>query len=124
MPDAAPESFAEGTRSLPLFLPTRPLPGVQQSGSIPSQLVKAQFVYIRRGGAAPPLSPAYSGPFRVLSKAPKSFVIDVGVRKDEISVDRLKPHMGQAPVQPAAAPRRGRPRLSAPTGTGSSLGPG
>jgi hypothetical protein len=37
------------------------------------------------------------------------FRLQVGDREEAVSVDRLKPHTGAEPVQPAAPPRRGRP---------------
>ncbi|GFR32644.1 transposon Tf2-9 polyprotein [Trichonephila clavata] len=37
------------------------------------------------------LVPPYRGPHQVLSRSPKHFTIQVGTRKQTISVDRLKP---------------------------------
>jgi hypothetical protein len=75
-------------------------------------LHRADFVYIRRGTAASSLSPLYSGPYRVISRGEKTFHVDIGGRDKVISADRLKPHLGQAPVLPASPPKRGRPPAS------------
>jgi hypothetical protein len=89
-------------------LPTRPLPS-SPSSTPPSALVAADFVYVRRGAAADPLAPQYSGPYQVLDKGPKVFKLRVGGREEAVTVDRLKPHLGTSPLQPAAPPPRGRP---------------
>jgi RNase H-like domain found in reverse transcriptase/Reverse transcriptase (RNA-dependent DNA polymerase)/Integrase zinc binding domain/Integrase core domain len=80
------------------------------------QLQAAEYVYVRRGNLGGPLSPPYSGPYRVLSRREKIFEVQVGGRTESISVDRLKPHRGEAPVVPAAPPARGRP-----PGTGGKI---
>ena len=52
--------------------------------------------------------PPYLGPFAVLERGPKTFVLQMGDRREVVSVDRLKPHLGSPPV-PAQPPRRGGP---------------
>jgi hypothetical protein len=89
--------------------PTRPLTYAQAAASVPSSLMEADFVYIRRGGVVPPLLPLYQGPFRVLRRSQKYFQLELGGRSKAVSVDRLKPHLGKAPVEPAVPPTRGRP---------------
>jgi hypothetical protein len=74
-----------------------------------ADLQKASFVYIKRGAPPAGLSPLYQGPYKVLSRGAKVFQVDIGGRREVISVDRLKPHMGTSPVQPAEPLRRGRP---------------
>jgi hypothetical protein len=56
----------------------------------------------------------YDGPFAVLEKRDKYFVLQVGDRAEKVTVDRLKPHLGTDPVPPPALPRRGRPPLKPP----------
>ncbi len=89
-------------------LPTRPLLTPPPTDP-PAALAAAEFVYIRRGAAAPPLAAQYLGPYRVLLRGPKFFKLQVGDREENISVDRLKPRLGTAPVAAADPPRRGRP---------------
>jgi hypothetical protein len=72
-------------------------------------LQKAAFVYIKRGAPPAGLSPLYQGPYKVLLRGAKVFQVDIGSRREVISVDRLKPHLGSSPVQPAEPLRRGRP---------------
>ncbi len=67
-------------------------------------------MYVRRGGTTPPLTPPYAGPYEVLEPGEKTFLIRIGNREDRVSVDRLKPHLGKEPVQPAAPRRHGQPK--------------
>ena len=91
-------------------------PPVRHSGNVapsepPKALIDAEMVYVKRGGALPPLTPPYAGPYRVLRRAAKYFQLQVGQRVETVSVDRLKPHTGAKPVIPALPPVRGRPPL-------------
>jgi Integrase core domain len=74
----------------------------------PAALMKATHVYVGSPPAAPSLTPAYRGPFRVVSRETKFFKIVMGTRIESVSTDRLKAHAGDSPVA-AAPPRRGRP---------------
>jgi hypothetical protein len=66
-------------------------------------------VYVRRGSALPPLASKYEGPYKVIRKCEKYFVIEMGDKEDSVSVDRLKPYTALGEVSPAVPPRRGRP---------------
>jgi transposase InsO family protein len=77
-------------------------------------LYLSPLVYVRRGGVAHALDSKYVGPYRVLRRKEKTFIILVGDREEEVSVDRLKPHQGTSPLQPAVPPSRGRPRIFKP----------
>jgi hypothetical protein len=95
--------FLEHMQATPTSIPTRPLP--PQPQRTPEQLLQASWVYVRRGETTPPLTPPYAGPYEVLEPGEKTFLIKIGDREDRVSVDRLKPHLGKEPVQPAV-PRR------------------
>ncbi len=86
----------------------RPVPAAEPS-KMETDLQQTSFVYIRRGAPPSGLSPLYQGPYKVLLRGAKVFQVDIGGRTEVISVDRLKPHLGSSPVQPAEPPRRGRP---------------
>ncbi len=85
--------------------PSRPLSYAQMAAKPPAALLSAAFVYVR---VRP--SPLYSGPYKVLASGPKVFWLQVGEREETVSIDRLKPHRGAAPLHPAQPPARGRPR--------------
>jgi len=86
-------------------LATRP-PDMPPPVDPPAALQHVEFVYVRAGGTLPPLTPQYRGPYRVLARGPKFFQLQLGGHAENISVDRLKPHRGSSPVQPAVPPRR------------------
>jgi cleavage and polyadenylation specificity factor subunit 1 len=73
------------------------------SGSM-KQLLASDFVYVRRGPVGGPFAQPYLGPFKVIQRKEKVFIIQMGPRVESVSVDRLKPHRGEAPVEPAAPP--------------------
>ena len=58
----AGQQAATGNTSLPAFLPTRNQPPPSSATSLPKALQEAEYVYVRRSGMSPPLTPVYSGP--------------------------------------------------------------
>lgn len=74
-----------------------------------SALDSATWVYVKRGGQGRPLSANYDGPYEVLESGPKVFKLQLGAREEVVSRDRLKPHLGEGPLQAAQPPKRGRP---------------
>jgi transposase InsO family protein len=108
-----PEFFVQQMQSAVPAVATRPAPEAA-SKRPPSQLFSATHVYVRSPPAAPALSPAYRGPYIVHKRSSKYFILKMGGRYDAISVDRLKPHLGDSPVA-AQPPKRGRPTGSAAT---------
>ena len=79
--------------------------------SVPGALNEAKFVFVRRDAKKTPLQNPYDGPFEVIERAPKHFVLRLGNQQDSVSIDRLKPaYIDQTkPIQVAQPPRRGRP---------------
>ncbi len=104
-----PEVFMEQLRAAPPPPATRPLTYAQAVASVPQSLRQAKFVYIRKGGTVAPLSPLYAGPYKVIRKSDKFFCVEVGGHEEVVSVNRLKPHLGSAMLQPAQPPLSGRP---------------
>jgi transposase InsO family protein len=98
-PSPSPSLHAQAQQqSYPSFLPTRSSPSPARLDKLPKSLRDASHVYVRHSGVTPPLTPVYSGPYAVILKSPKSFIVDLDGRPDVISVDRLKPQVGAAPV--------------------------
>ena len=77
---------------------------------VPTALSSAKFVFIRRE-TKKPLETPYTGPYEVLTRQDKYYTLQVGPRKEKVSVDRLKPAVvdDKVPVQVAQPPKRGRP---------------
>jgi hypothetical protein len=107
-PETPLEDVVEALRSTQP-LATRPLTYAEAAAGLQS-LQRADFVYLRKGGTVPPLSPLYQGPYKVLDRREKFFKLEVRGQPEVISVDRLKPHLGTAPVSAAAPPQRGPPK--------------
>jgi Integrase core domain len=108
-PERPPEHFVEQLRAgMPCVAPLKPPPQPDPGSSVLAPLRSASFVYVRSPPAAPSLAPLYRGPFEVIKRAEKFFILKIGGRFDAISVDCLKPHLG-GPTAPALPHRRGRP---------------
>ena len=73
------------------FAPCRPTKTNTRQSYIPPSLHKTQYVFVRRDGYKPPLTPPYKGPFLVLCRSNKAFKIDMQGRFDWVAIDRLKP---------------------------------
>jgi hypothetical protein len=93
---------------------TRPLSYAEVAAKPPAALLQASHVYVRRGGALPPQAPLYVGPYEVLEKVDKHFLLAVGGREETVSIDRLKPHLGVGPFSAVLTAARGSPPTSAP----------
>ena len=57
---------------------------------IDRDLNKSSHVWVRVDSVRKPLQPPYKGPFKVLERAEKYFVLDVNGKRDTVSADRLK----------------------------------
>ena len=73
----------------------RPVPGTCHQGPqahfVHKQLLSCAFVFVRRDGYKTPLQNPYYGPFRVVERHEKYFIIDLHTHLDTVSIDRLKP---------------------------------
>ena len=115
-----PLDFVDNLRVAPPPPPTRPLSYAEVTRSLPASLEKAAFVYIRRGPPGHPLTQPYQGPYKVVERSLKTFLLEVGGRREVVFVDRIKPHLGTAPVEAASPPRRGRLPLAGPSPASTS----
>ncbi|CAH4031530.1 unnamed protein product [Pieris brassicae] len=89
---AEPQPLVEGIRKHIKSLKSVPK---SHSNSRPyfvhPDLKDAEFVFIRDDSVRKPLKPPYDGPYRVIKRGPKVFVIQFPNRTASISIDRLKP---------------------------------
>eukprot|EP00914_Ancora_sagittata_P030239 GHVO01060274.1.p1 GENE.GHVO01060274.1~~GHVO01060274.1.p1 ORF type:complete len:139 (-),score=14.89 GHVO01060274.1:135-551(-) len=58
---------------------------------IPQALKEAKLVLVRIDAHRRPLDPLYSGPYEVLERFDKYFVVTINSREETVSIDRLKP---------------------------------
>lgn len=70
---------------------------------VPKDLLSAPFVFVRVDGHRRPLDRPYKGPYKVVSRFDKYFTLEIGNRRDNVSIDRLK-----AAPSPAIITRSGR----------------
>ena len=94
--------------------PTRPSPAPVW---IDPALRTATHVYVRRDGHVPSLEPLYNGPFLVLERKEKIFILEIGQRRCPINVARLKPVHSPGEISVQQPPRRGRPPRAPPHGS-------
>ena len=86
-----------------------PMPVVHHGSTpsyLPSALKSAKAVYVRVDAVRPPLTRPYDGPYPVISRTDKTFVLQKGNKDWTVSVDRLKPAVvfppgGQVPLPPS-----------------------
>lgn len=123
-------SAAEATFGISLMLPSQAhpppravpaptdkqyIPGtVKQTADVDdtanTAVYEATHVFVREGAVVGPLDATYRGPYRVVMKEKKKFLLEVGAARQWVSVDRLKPYTGGESPRVATPPRRGRPR--------------
>ena len=78
-----------------------PVPPKQQPPGrqvfVHKDLADCTHVFLRIDRVRGPLAPPYEGPFEVLSRSPKVFVIRIRGKSESVSIDRLKPAFTEAP---------------------------
>lgn len=82
----------------------RPVPTSNHSKPatfLQKQLATCSHVFVRVGAIKPPLSQPYDGPFRVIRRKKKVFIIEINGKPSPISIDRLKAAFSEAD-EPAA----------------------
>ena len=116
--------FAHRLRSV--ISVANPMPVVHrghQPSRIDQALASASHVFLRVDAVRRPLVPPYLGPFRVLEKGNKTFIILKNNKHVTVSVDRLKPAFllpASGPSTPSPGPRpRAPPAPFPPTPSGS-----
>ncbi|XP_076660085.1 uncharacterized protein LOC143363375 [Halictus rubicundus] len=55
------------------------------------ELSTSPYIFLRHDAVKSPLQPPYDGPFRVVKRGDKTFVIDIKGKEVRVSIDRLKP---------------------------------
>jgi cleavage and polyadenylation specificity factor subunit 1 len=91
-PESEDETFVAKLRRH--FRRIQPVPAPhhgQRPVFIHQDLKSASHVFVRTDATKPPLQPPYEGPFRVVRRDAKYFVVDVKGKEKAVSIDRLKP---------------------------------
>ena len=58
--------------------------------SVPKDISSWTHVFLRKDVVKAPLTPPYTGPYRVLSHTDKLFTLDISGKKETVSIDRVK----------------------------------
>lgn len=85
--------------------------------AIPPSLQDADEVWVRIDRVRRPLEAPYSGPFRVIDRQPRYFVIDTPRGRTTVSVHRLKPVVRSVPTNTTPSTRTDLPRTDCHTYT-------
>jgi hypothetical protein len=115
-PEKSEKFFDTLKSSMSGFFPTPPRHNIsekqstQQRNQLSLALSTAKMVFVKNDGPRKPLAPLYNGPYLVLERHPKYFIVQMGEKQDKVTVSRLQPAAVPDDTQPAAPPQRGRPR--------------
>ena len=104
-----PEADSEFLRGLQRSLRAQTLPPVHHHAEVkantPAALNTVPSVYVRHDGRKLPLQRPYDGPFAIISRGPKHFVIRRNGTPVSVSIDRLKPAFPPLPAVPEQLPQ-------------------
>jgi len=82
----------------------------KQKFYVPKDLLDCRHVWLRIDRVKKPLERPYAGPYEVVERLGKCFVLRLGERLEKVSVDRLKAVVSDGQIEEASPPRRGRPK--------------
>ena len=82
--------------------------GNKQGKSFPTLLTTCDFIFIHNDAHRSPFQKVYDGPYRVIERKDKYFVVEKNGKKNSISFDKLKPAYVTKDT-PLPFVRRGRP---------------
>lgn len=108
-----PQTFLPALRDkVQSYLPVPTSRHGSPKSTVPTDLLRCGYVFVRRDNHKSPLERPYEGPFKVVKPGSKVFVIDRGGKSETISIDRLKPaHVDMSVPVNVYVPRpRGRPK--------------
>lgn len=77
--------------------PTDTRKAVHFDSFIPNSLDTCEYVFVRVDKVKPGLSPPYEGPYRVIRRFRKYFVIEIKGKNNSVSIDRIKPAIYSGP---------------------------
>ena len=114
-----PADFFRRSPELPLadlrdtvarFIPCQQTYTTSRTTYVPPDLKSSSHVFVRIDAAKSPLTPPYTGPYKVLQRREKSFQLQIRNSTDWVSIDRLKPaYLLDSEQPPVSFSRAGRP---------------
>ena len=92
------------------FIPCRQTYHAARTSYVPPDLMSSSHVFVRTDAVKPPLTPPYTGPYKVLQRREKTFQLQIRNKLDWFSIDRLKPaYLLENDQPPVTFSRAGRP---------------
>lgn len=115
-PDASScDDLARLRRIVGKFAPFKQTYRAPSHRYIPRDLHTTKYVFLRTDASKPPLTPPYTGPYEVIARKEKTFLLRIKGADDWVSIDRLKPaYLQDDDPPPVQLSRAGRPLSRAP----------
>ena len=73
------------------FTPCLPTHPTHRDTYIPKSLQSTDYVFVRQDLVKPALSPPYRGPYHIIERSDKAYLLDIHGKQDWVTLDRLKP---------------------------------
>ena len=89
--DIDPTNYAHRLKRMMYDLSPTPTRTQHTASRIHPDLHSSSHVFLRHDAVKKPLQPPYRGPFEVIRRTDKFFTIDINGKRENVSVDRLKP---------------------------------
>ena len=86
-----PTNYVHRLKQLMQDLSPTPTRKQQTTSRIHPELHSSSHVFVRNDAVRKPLQPPYRGPFAVIRRNDKFFTIDINGKRENVSVDRIKP---------------------------------
>ena len=118
-----PSSYVSTLKSSMQHLQATPTRPAQRSVYISPALSTCTHVFIRHDATRRPLQQPYNGPYKVLKREDKHFVVDINGRHDTVSLDRLKPAHSEHHLPNPDVPTEQQPTPSPPPSTPPAIPP-
>ena len=98
--DLDPSDYIHRLRRQMQDLRPTPTRAQHRKPQIHPDLDTCTYVFVRHDAVRKPLQPPYDGPFKVIRRADKFFIIELKGKQDSVSLDRLKPAYLEPSNQP------------------------
>ena len=105
-PEAEDQSLSSRFQQMLSAVPLTPMVESKLHHEVPPM----KWAFVRVDSHKPPLAQLYEGPYEVLRQSRNTALLQVGDKKDRISLNRLKPYLSLEEPEVAQPRPRGRPR--------------
>ena len=89
--DLAPSTYMSRLRQVMQHLRPPPPRQTSRDSFVSDHLSSCSHVFVHHDAVRKPLQAPYDGPYQVLERHPKYFLLDINGKQKTVSIDRLKP---------------------------------